>query len=54
MIKAELTAEDARAGIRALEPKIDRYAKLVIRTGVNVKPGQEVVVLAPVEKARKA
>ena len=51
MIKAELTAEDARAGIRALEPKIDRYAKLVIRTGVNVKPGQEVVVLAPVETA---
>ena len=49
MIKSELTAEDARMAIKALDPQIDRYASLVVRTGVNVKPGQEVVIQAPVE-----
>ena len=49
MIKSELTAEDARMGMRTLDPQIDRYASLVVRTGVNVKPGQELVIQAPVE-----
>lgn len=49
MITAELTAEDARMGMRTLDPKIDRYARLIVRTGVNVKPGQEMVIQAPVE-----
>ena len=51
MIRAALTVEDARAGMAALEPKIERYAKLVVRKGVNVMPGQEVVLMAPVECA---
>lgn len=49
MDRAELTAEEARACIKALAPQIDRYANLIVRTGVNVKPGQEMVVQAPVE-----
>lgn len=51
MIRAALTVEDARAGMAALEPKIERYAKLVVRKGVNVMPGQEVVLTTPVECA---
>lgn len=51
MKPTDLTAEDARAGLRALEPAIARYARLLVGTGVNVKPGQEVVVQAPVETA---
>ena len=49
MIRAALTVEDARAGMRNLAPKIERYARLIVRKGVNVKQGQEVVVQAPVE-----
>lgn len=35
----------------AIAPKIERYAQLIVRKGVNVEPGQEVVVMAPVECA---
>ena len=49
MDRAEMTAEEARACMKALEPKIDRYARLIVRTGVNVRPGQEMVVQAPAE-----
>lgn len=51
MIRPTLTAEDAETCMKALEPKIERYAELVVRRGVNVKPGQEVVVSASVETA---
>lgn len=49
MIRAALTVEDARIGMRRLAPQIELYARLIVRKGVNVKPGQEVVVQAPVE-----
>ena len=49
MFKAELTVEDARAGMLKLQPKIERYADLIVRKGVNVEAGQEVVIQAPVE-----
>ena len=51
MFQAELTVEDARAGMKKLRPTLERYADLVVRKGVNVQPGQEVVVQAPVETA---
>lgn len=51
MFKAELTVEEARSGMANLKPKLERYADLIVRKGVNVKPGQEVVVQAPVEMA---
>ena len=47
----EYTCEDARMGMQKLAPAIERYANLVVRKGVNVKPGQEVVVQSPVECA---
>ena len=49
-----LTADDARAGMAALRPTIERYARLIVRKGVNVREGQEVVVNAPVECAEFA
>lgn len=45
------TVEDARAGMKALAPSIARYARLLVRTGVHIKQGQELVVQAPVEAA---
>ncbi|MDO4436553.1 MAG: aminopeptidase [Coriobacteriaceae bacterium] len=51
MLRAELTVEDARIGLERLQPKIERYADLIVRKGVNVTAGQEVVVQAPVEVA---
>lgn len=51
MIRNDLTVEDARAGMKALAPSIEGYARLIARTGAHVKPGQEVVVQAPVEAA---
>ena len=51
MIHAEMTRDEAREGIRRLWPKVERYAELIVRKGVNVKPGQEVVVQCPVERA---
>ena len=51
MIRAALTAEEAREGILGLAPKLKNYARLIARKGVNVKHGQEVVVQSPVECA---
>ena len=49
MIRAALTASEAAAGLKALSPQIEKYAELIVRKGVNVKKGQEVVIQAPVE-----
>lgn len=51
MLKAVLTAGEARSGLKSLKPQIEAYAELIVRKGVNVKPGQEVVVQCPVESA---
>ena len=51
MTTAELTVEDARHGMQTLQPTLERYANLIVRKGVNVQPGQEVVVQASVEVA---
>lgn len=51
MFRAELTVEEARSGMANLKPKLERYADLIVRKGVNVKPGQEVVVQASVDVA---
>ena len=42
--------ECARA-TQALAPQLKRYARLLVRKGVALKPGQELVVTAPVERA---
>lgn len=49
MIHAALSLDEARAGMNALAPRIERYAALIVRKGVNVQPGQEVVVQSPVD-----
>ena len=49
MSEAEMTVEGARAGMAQLQPQLERYADLIVRKGVNVKAGQEVVVQASVE-----
>ncbi len=54
MLKATLTAEDAQLALRKLRPQIKKYAALAVRKGVNVKPGQELVVQSPVECAEFA
>ena len=36
MIRAALTVEEALEGMKALEPKIKNYARLVVRKGVNL------------------
>ena len=44
-----MTEDEAKAGISALSQALDNYADLLVRTGVAVQPGQELVVNAPVE-----
>lgn len=51
---AKLTVEDARMGMERLKPQISKYADLIVRKGVHVKKGQEVVVQVPVELAEFA
>ena len=46
-----MSPAEADAAISALSPQIDRYAKLLIKKGVSLRPGQELVVQAPVECA---
>jgi aminopeptidase len=46
-----MTAEECRKAIEDLAPQISRYADLIVRKGVAVQPGQEVVVQVPVERA---
>ena len=51
MSELKYSLEEVRVGMERLMPSIERYAELVVRKGVNVKDGQEVVVQAPVECA---
>ena len=46
-----MSPAEADAAISALSPTIDRYAELLVRKGVVLRPGQELVVQAPVECA---
>lgn len=47
--EVKYSVEEARLGMERLMPSIERYAELIVRKGVNVTDGQEVVVQAPVE-----
>ena len=50
-MKLQMSPAEADAAISALMPQIDRYAELLIKKGVALRPGQELVVQAPVECA---
>lgn len=49
MLQTQLTEEEARAALRSLAPQIEAYARLIVRKGVNVREGQELVLMASVE-----
>lgn len=46
-----MSQEESRVAIEHLSPKIDNYAELLIRRGVALRQGQELVLSAPVERA---
>ncbi|MDO4796906.1 MAG: aminopeptidase [Coriobacteriales bacterium] len=46
-----MTTAEAEALLAGLSKHIERYAELAIRRGINVQPGQEVVISAPIERA---
>ena len=46
-----MTREDAEMAIAGLAKKIENYARLAVTKGAAVRPGQEVVVSCPVERA---
>ena len=46
-----MSPAEAEAAINALSPQIDRYAELLVKKGVALRPGQEMVVQAPVSCA---
>ena len=48
---SKMTAEECRIATKALKPQLKRYARLLVRKGVALLPGQELVLSAPVERA---
>ena len=46
-----MTNEECRIATEALSDQLDRYANLLVRKGVAIQPGQELVLQAPVERA---
>lgn len=46
-----MSPAEADAAIHALKPQIEGYAELLIKKGVALRPGQELVVQSPVECA---
>ena len=51
MASIPMTDEECRIATDALSDQLDLYANLLIKKGVALKPGQELVVEAPVERA---
>ena len=51
VVKLHMSPAEADAAIAALSPQIDRYAELLVQKGAALRPGQELVVQAPVECA---
>ena len=46
-----MSSAEIEASLRGLNKQIERYAELAVRTGVNIQPGQELVVSGPIERA---
>ena len=46
-----MTDIECRLATEALSGQLDRYANLIVRKGCAIKPGQQLVVNAPVERA---
>ena len=50
-MSSRLSAEECRRAMGGLAPQIERYAELLVHKGAAIKPGQELVLQAPVERA---
>ncbi len=50
-MSAAMTARESQLAIEGLAPQMDRFARLLVTKGVAVRPGQELVVSAPIEGA---
>ena len=46
-----MTDAECRIATEALSAQLDRYAALLVRKGCAIKPGQQLVVTGPVERA---
>jgi aminopeptidase len=46
-----MTNDEAARALKGLIPQIEAYAELIVRKGLAIRKGQEVVVQAPVERA---
>ena len=46
-----MTDEECRVATEALSDQLDLYADLLVKKGAAVRPGQELVVECPVERA---
>ena len=51
MSEIPMSASECALAMKRLEPRLRQYADLLVRRGVAVQPGQELVVTAPVEAA---
>ena len=51
MPELPMNLSECELAMRNLEPRMTQYARLLVRRGVAVQPGQELVVTAPVEAA---
>lgn len=51
MDEIPMSAQECALAMKQLEPRLNQYAELLVRRGVAVQPGQEMVVSAPVETA---
>lgn len=52
MAEPPMTEQECAIAMHQLEPRLKLYANLLVRGGVAVQPGQEVVITAPVETAQ--
>lgn len=46
-----MSDQECRIATEALSEQIDRYANLIVRRGVAIKPGQQLLVRGPIERA---
>lgn len=51
MTEIPMSESECALAMRQLEPRLEQYAELVVRRGVAIQRGQELVVTAPVEAA---
>lgn len=52
MASLPMTDEECMLAMRRLQPRLRQYAELLVSRGVALKPGQELVITAPVESLK--